>query len=257
MSNAIHVFRLRCLWARIYYDLYSENALASANNATYGSRVEELRADLDKWLASAPEIIPRTGVTLSIFATKAWYELNHSYTILHIYQTQLAEGRRSTDSIFSDCVKAAKNICTQYRRLYVGTAVKHTWQTLRCIFFAGLVYLHCLWTAPWIRETVQYDDVSRTCTDATMVLVVIAQAWEEAAPYRDLFEVLANRTMTMIVSKNNGANIVPTPWASADATEQETLTQWMVDIANTGMSDEMEGLLSGFMDEFMSYDIPG
>ncbi|KND95293.1 Positive regulator of purine utilization [Tolypocladium ophioglossoides CBS 100239] len=256
MSNAIHVFRLRCLWARIHHSLYSDNALTSANDATYRSRIEELRAELDEWLASAPQVIPRTGHTLSMFATRAWYELNYNYTVLHLYRTQLEEGRGSTDTIFSDCIKAAKYICTQYRRLYVGTPVRHTWGTLRCIFFAGLVYLHCLWTAPGIRDTVQYDDVSRTCTDATMVLVVIAQAWEEAAPYRDLFEVLANRTMTMIVSRNNGAHVSSTPLASADATEQETLTQWMADIANTGMSDEMEGLLAGFMDEFMSYDAP-
>lgn len=252
MSNAIHVFRLRCIWARIHHFLYSEYARITTNDAAYRTQLAELRADLDKWLASAPQVVPRTGQTLSIFATRAWYELNYSYTILHIYQTQLAEDRGSTNSIFSDCINAAKNICTQYRRLYVGTPVRHTWQTLRCIFFAGLVYLHCLWTAPGIRETIQYDDVSRICTDATMVLVVIAQAWEEAAPYRDLFEVLANRTMTMIVSRNNGTNILPTHWASTDSTEQETLIQWIADIANTGMSDEMEGLLNGFMDDFMS-----
>ncbi|QKX54297.1 uncharacterized protein TRUGW13939_01382 [Talaromyces rugulosus] len=208
MSNAIHVFQLRCLWARIYHFLYSEDVPIRANDGTYRSQIEELRVDLDKWLASAPQVVPRTGQTLSIL------QREH------------------------------------------GTPIKHTWQTLRCIFFAALVYLHCLWTAPGVCETIQYDDVSRTCTDATMVLVVIAQAWEEAAPYRDLFEMLANRTMTIIVSRNNGAHAVPTPWASTDSTEQETWTQWMADIANTGMSDEMEGLLSGFMDEFMAYDMP-
>ncbi|KAH8696217.1 fungal-specific transcription factor domain-containing protein [Talaromyces proteolyticus] len=255
MSTAIHVFRLRCLWARIHHSLYSENALANANDVTYRSRIEELRAELDEWLASAPQVIPRTGRTLSIFATRAWYELNYNYTVLLLYRTELAEGRDSANTIFSDCIKAAKDICTQYRRLYVGTPIRHTWGTLRCIFFAGLVYLHCLWTAPGIRDTIQYDDVSRTCTDATMVLVVIAQAWEEAAPYRDLFETLANRTMTMIVNRNNGVHTSSYPRASADPTDQETLTQWMADIANTGMSDEMEELLAGFIDEFMTYDV--
>ncbi|KAI5461692.1 fungal-specific transcription factor domain-containing protein [Mariannaea sp. PMI_226] len=255
MTNAIHVFRLRCIWARIHQYLYSENELDSADDATHRSRIEGLRAELDEWLASAPEVLPRTGHTLSIFSTRAWYELNYNYTVLHLYRTQLAEGRGSADAIFSDCLKAAKGICSQYRRLYVGTPVRHTWGTLRCIFFAGLVYLHCLWTAPRVCDTIQYDDVSRTCTDATMVLVVIAQAWEEAAPYRDLFEGLVNRTMTMIVSRNNGAHVSSTPLASAfTSTEQETLTQQMADVADLGMSGEMEALLAGFMDEFISFD---
>ena len=251
MSNAIHVIRLRCIWARINHAMYSDNALKWENRGTHGPRIEEFRAELEQWLASAPPPMNRTH-TLSIFATRAWYELNYSYTILHLYRTQLGEAGGS-NVIFSDCIKASKQICTHYRRLYVGTQVRHTWATLRCIFFTGLVYLHCLWTAPGIRYTVPYDDVSKTCTDAMMVLVVIAQAWVEAAPYRDLFEVLSNRTMSMIVNSGNGnaeSTLLP------EGAEQETLTQWVADIANPGVSGEIEGLLGDFMNDFMSFDLP-
>lgn len=256
MSNAIHVFRLRCIWARIYHSLYSSNSLASLNEDANGSSVKELRAQLEEWIASAPQLPPRTGQTLSIFATRTWHELNYNYTIIHLYRAQLAEGRGTTQEIFLDCMKAAKYICTQYRRLYVGTPVRHTWGTLRCIFVAGLVYLHCLWTAPGIRDMVQYDDVSRTCTDVIMVHVVIAQAWEEAAPYRDLFELLADRTLTMIVGKNNGNHVLPSPaaFSGVEDQEMETSTQWMADIANGGVSGEMGELLAEFMDEFIACD---
>lgn len=89
-----------------------------------------------------------------------------------------------------------------------------------------------------------------------MVMVVIAQAWEEAAPYRDLFEILANRTTAMMTDRTTRA-LVPQSSSStaADDKEPETLMQWMADDSNTSMTDAMEEILAGFMDDFISYDV--
>lgn len=214
MSNAIHVFRLRRIWARMHYSLFSEEARADSGSPAYLSRMSDFRAELEQWLAAVPEVKPRTGRALSIFATSTWYKLNYQYTIIYLYRTQLAEERNSAENVFPDCFRAAKYICTEYRRLYVGTAVRHTWGTLRCIFFAGLVYMHCVWTAPGACGDADLQEVNRTCTDALMVMVVIAQAWEEAAPYRDLFEILVNRTMAMVTDRTTRA-LVPQSSSSA------------------------------------------
>lgn len=255
MSNAIHVIRLRRIWARIHACAYSSMALGGVDDDTRRSHIAQLRSDLEQWRATAPEPPPRSGNTLSIFSTQAWYDLNYSGTILQLYREQLAEGKQSPDDIFIDCMQAASTVCRLYRRHYVGTSIKHTWGTLHCIFLAGLTYLHCLWTSPTACESVQHHEVSKTCTDCTMVLVVIAQGWEGAAPYRDIFEVLASRTMSMIVTRNCQHRQLPTTPALSDTSDREAVTRWIADIDDMGMLDGFDGLLSGFMDDFTPYGV--
>ncbi|KAH6695013.1 fungal-specific transcription factor domain-containing protein [Plectosphaerella plurivora] len=247
MTNAIHVIRLRRLWARMHASAYTANLLSGDSRQSY---ITQLREDLDQWLRDAPESLPRAGATLSIFCTKAWYEANYSGTILQLYRAQLAEDDgTTTHDVFMDCMRAASTVCRIYRRQYIGTTVKYTWATLHTIFLAGLTYLHCLWTSPAVREAVPHDEIIKTCTDCTMVLVAIAEGWGQAAPYRDIFEALASRTMSMVFGGK--------PEASADSqvadtgiAERDGMADWMADIDNMGMFSGFDDLLSGFMDDF-------
>lgn len=88
-----------------------------------------------------------------------------------------------------------------------------------------------------------------------MVLVVIAQSWEEAAPYRDLFDVLANRTVSMLTGRLNTANMTSSFSLPVGASEHETLISWITDISNIGISEEMESLLAGYVGEFGSFNV--
>lgn len=256
MSNAIHVIRLRRIWARIHACVHPAPALGELYDSTRHSQVTQLRSDLEEWRSTAPEPPPRSGSALSIFSTWDWYDLNYSGTILHLYRGQLEEGKQAPDGIFMDCMQAASTVCRLYRRQYVGTSVNHTWGTLHCLFLAGLTYLHCLWTSPAVLESVQYHEISRTCTDCTMVLVVIAQGWKGTAPYRDIFEVLASRTLSMVVARNC-QNPRPEAPPLSDSSDREAVTRWMADMDDMGMLDGFDGLLSGFMDDFTTYAMNG
>ncbi|KAM0324310.1 hypothetical protein ACHAQA_008087 [Verticillium albo-atrum] len=247
MTNAIHVIRLRRIWARIHASAYTANMLSGEGKQSY---ITQLRGDLEQWLRDAPQCPPRTGATLSIFCTRDWYEVNYSGTILQLYRTRLAEdGGTTTHDVFMDCMKAASTVCRIYRRQYIGTAIKYTWATLHCIFLAGLTYLHCLWTSPAVREAVPHNEIIKTCTDCTMVLVAIAEGWCRAAPYRDIFETLASRTMSMVLGGKPAAR-ANVQAADADSAERDILADWMADVDNMGMFDGFDDLLSGFLDDF-------
>ncbi|KAI1022224.1 hypothetical protein LB504_007231 [Fusarium proliferatum] len=252
MSTAIHVFKLRYIWARIHTSLLSDTVRLSIEDHTYHARIEQLRVDLDTWLASSPEARPHVSDDLSIFAKRAWYETNYSHTILLLYRSQLREYKECLSKVFEDCIEASRNICQTYRRLYIGNSIRYTWGTLHCLFLAGLTYLHCLWTSPAAWESTRPEDVSKTCTDCTMVLVAIAEGWQAAAPYRDTFEALASRVITKVFNKNRTEQSSWPPPSEAETGDQnqDTWGHWMNDIASAGVLEGVDGLLEGFIGDF-------
>ncbi|KAF5247595.1 hypothetical protein FANTH_6346 [Fusarium anthophilum] len=258
MSTAIHVFKLRYIWARIHTSLLSDTVRLSIEDHTYHARIEQLRVDLDRWLANAPEARPHVNDDLSIFAKRAWYETNYSHTILLLYRSQLREYKESLSKVFEDCIEASRSICQTYRRLYIGTSTRYTWGTLHCLFLAGLTYLHCLWTSPAAWESIRPEDVSKTCTDCTMVLVAIAEGWLAAAPYRDTFEALASRVIGMVFKKNRTEQTsLPLPSeAETEDQNQDTWGHWMNDMANAGVLEGVDGLLEGFIGDFTTQISP-
>ncbi|KAJ6141556.1 hypothetical protein N7470_009946 [Penicillium chermesinum] len=194
VTIAIHVFRLRCLWARIHASLYSDTNTTSPHSRA--TQIDVLRKDLDTWLQTAPPTPPRPNA-LSIFAKKEWFELNHAYSILFLYRGMLAS-KDSDERIFRECSAAAATICHEYRRQYIGRPVNYTWGSVYTLFLAGLTYLHCLWSCAGVRDSAKFHEIGSTCTDCLMVLVVIAERWKGAAPYRDILDTLANRTMAAV-----------------------------------------------------------
>ncbi|KAI8395688.1 hypothetical protein FOFC_21218 [Fusarium oxysporum] len=187
----------------------------SIDDHTYHARIEQLRVDLDTWLTNAPQARLHESDDLSIFAKKAW--------------GQLVEYKESLQKIFEDCIEASRNICQTYRRLYIGTAIRYTWGTLHS----------------W--ESVRPEDVSKTCTDCTMVLVAIAEGWQAAAPYRDTFEALASRVIAMVFNKSRAVQASLPPPSVTETREPDTWGHWINDMANAGVLEGVDGLLAGFI----------
>lgn len=254
MSTAIHVIRLRCLSARIHTSLYCDAEFSTPSKPPYRYRAEQLRGELENWLSSAPSIRPSRDGALSIFATKDWYDLNYNGCILLLYRGLLTNSNsdEDTDDAFLDCLRAAEKICHGYRRQYVGKPVNYTWGALHFLFTAGLTYLHCLCTSSAARAAIRYDEMSSTCTDCTMVLVIMAERWKGAAAYRDIFEVLAGRTMTMMVEENRDRWMMPQSVAPMNVVADEDLSQWRADITDLGIPDGVDELLTCLIGDYAS-----
>jgi len=83
-----------------------------------------------------------------------------------------------------------------------------------------------------------------------MVLVILAERWPEAAPFRNIFEVLASRTMTMMTDSHQGKELMPIAIGSEQETYPEGLSQWMAGMFDTGITTGVDWLLSELIDEF-------
>ncbi|KAH7177064.1 putative transcriptional activator protein acu-15 [Dactylonectria macrodidyma] len=253
MTGAIHTFKIRRILSRIHSSLYSNVPCCSSAEHMHEKHVQHLRAEIESWRAEIPSTTPCTGQALSLFATPDWFDMEYDYTILHLYRSQIIDRQSATaDSVFLDCLRAAERICHSYRRQYLGKPTSYTWAALHELFLAGLTYLHCLWTSPAAREIYRQGQVSSTCTDCTIVLVLMAERWDTAAPYRDIFETLANRTLTMMDDRAEGRPAAPSVSAVQGNRNEGELMQWMTDIADEGMPEGFNGLLTSLVSDFLS-----
>lgn len=201
MARAIHHFRIRRLMSRIHSALYSDVTICDPADETYRTQVAKFRTEVDNWRASAPTMLNK-GQELSLFATAAWFDLEYHYVLLQLYRRQITHGQTDpADPAILICLQAAQSMCQTYRRLYMQRSMTCTWAALHEVFLAGLMYLHCIWTFPTAREAHMQGQVHSTCGNCTVVLVIMAERWHEAATYRDIFENLANRTMAMVDQK--------------------------------------------------------
>ncbi|PCD44717.1 hypothetical protein AU210_000173 [Fusarium oxysporum f. sp. radicis-cucumerinum] len=253
MSTALHVFRLRKIWARLHASLYSDKY--NMDNTTHDDRIPLFRAEIDAWLASTPPIPPRTGAALSILATQDWYDLSHSETIIMLYRGRLIDHLGgASDDLFLQCARAAESICLKNRRLYVAKPVNCTWGTLHVIFSAGLTYLHCLWTSAAVRHRTSLNEMSSTLTSCTMVLAVIAERFKGAAPYRDIFEALCTRTKEMMVDGGGEQLGVQISTMDLCYVMPGRFTQWMAEISDVGIPDTVDSLLAGLVSDCVTYE---
>lgn len=205
-------------------------------------------------MAVTPPEPHRANAPLTVFASMEDYRLTYNETIIFLYRRQLTSGGNVEENVILECMEAAGSICQSCKRLYIGKPINYTWTTLHVLFLAGLTYLHCLWSSPSARRVVRIDSVSNIFTTCTMLLAIMAERWEGAAPYRNLFEALSSRTMAMMVerSQDNRSEALPEPLGSCDpaSANVEDLTQWASQIADTGMPDAFGSLLTGLVGDF-------
>lgn len=254
ITKAIHTFRIRRLLSRIHSSLYSKPSCSCAVHHTQESQIQQLRSEIENWRERIPPATSHVDEALSLFSTPDWFDMEYNYAILQLYRVQIINPKAgATETVFLDCLRAAEELCHSYRRRYLGKRTSYTWTAVHELFLAGLTYLHCLWTSPAAREAHSQGQVSSTCTDCTIVLVLMAERWAAAAPYRDIFEMLARRTMIMMDGKKNGEGTPP-----AVSTEQSGimdeggLTEWVTQVANAGIPEEFDGLLNGMVPDFAS-----
>jgi len=250
MTKAIHTFRIRRLLNRIHTRFYSKADPSCSGKHNRHIDIQSIRAEIEKWRSEIPPMPSQPNEELVLFTTADWYDLEYNYTILQLYRAQIVDHRvETTEDVFLDCLRAAESICQSYRRQFVGKLTSCTWSALHELFLAGLTYLHCLWTSPAARETSSHGRANNTCNDCTIALVIIAERWDVAAPYREIFMALASRTMSMMretANENVSKNV-----ASGDSENwaEEDLMEWMRIMADAGVLEGPNGLLTGLKRE--------
>lgn len=212
ISGAIHCVRLRQIQTKICATFYPSipkpgiSCRCQQQHAT--ATLDSIRKELDHWYLTTPaQFSQRTvppNTPFSVFASGQWFRMGYCHTMLLLYRHQLVPYRENSvdgqerSVAFEECVSRAREQCLLYRKLQREGPVRYTWGSLHHLFLAGLTFLHCIWTSEKIRANIRRSEVISTCTACTTVLLIIAERWSQAVPYRDIFESLADKTIAMI-----------------------------------------------------------
>lgn len=225
MTGAIHVIKLRRLWSKYSTHLYPTSIWGSdGQGISHSHSVEELRKELEDWRASIPAQLdqPAQPNPLSVFTTSNWFQLAYNHSMLLLYRpyitnTGAIEGHTFTTPrtanivarAFQECYDRSRELCMLYRRLYQNRSVQFTWGSLHILFLGGLTYLYCLWCSPTVRDNARQADIINTCMACSTVLTIIAERWNLASSYREMFEVLSQRTISMMCSDSAADLLLP------------------------------------------------
>jgi hypothetical protein len=87
------------------------------------------------------------------------------------------------------------------------------------------------------------------------LLVIIAERWKVAAPCCDIFEILASRTIQMMDNRARGQNDPSITTEGQMSGDNEDLMQWVTNITDAGMSEDLNGLLASLLGDLRS-DVP-
>jgi hypothetical protein len=228
LTGALHSIKLRQLWSKFNDNLYSVNSHHGSDSGRNPNRisVEALRQELEDWRATSPDKLENLHARpLSVFASNDWFQLAYDYSILLLYRHYIMDRSKPAaqvlvsptqedseqedirDRAFETCSAHARQMCLLYRRLYQSqqSQIQFTWGSLHILFLGGLTYLYCLWKSPHIRRRTRLNAVINTCMACTTVLIIIAERWNEAISYRDIFELLSESTIAMICGNGGDA----------------------------------------------------
>ena len=207
MTGFIHAVKLRRLWSKIIDTVYHHRhhaqspAAAMAGCTRQQELISSLRGEIDQWHASTPYFMDFSSPQpLSVFASREWFQLAYDHTILILNRPYLSLPieQDGVEQAVEECCRRAREVCLLYRRLYQNPTIQFTWGSLHILFLAGLTFLYCIWRSPRTKAAVGLRDVMSTSMACNTVLVIIAERWSQATTYRDLFESLSERTISMV-----------------------------------------------------------
>lgn len=218
MSGAIHAYKLRRLWTKMNDQLYPPRGrLYCGDSGSQRHVIDSLREELEDWHTATPDQLDYSAShPLSVFASKSWFQLAYDHSILLLYRHYMVASQSSRHGVdvsdhahaddmaktandaLEECFVRAREICVVYRRIYQSSSVQFTWGSIHILFLAGLTYLFCLWRSSPLRSKAKQSDVIGTCLACSTVLIIVAERWNMATGYRDTFEALSQRTISMI-----------------------------------------------------------
>ncbi|KAJ8117059.1 hypothetical protein OPT61_g1659 [Boeremia exigua] len=133
MTGAIHVIKLRRLWSKFANTLYPTTTQRTpSQSTTWQVLAGDLRQELEEWYSAVPEPVDHSSSsTLSVFASKAWFQLAYDHSILLLYRHYITlppppGEEESVARAFEECAHRSQRFkqATTYRDTFEALSEK-------------------------------------------------------------------------------------------------------------------------------------
>ncbi|KAK3656292.1 hypothetical protein LTR56_002993 [Elasticomyces elasticus] len=243
VSAAIHGVRMRRIWGDIRQAVYYDERRGASGG---GTAIEEVRSKLHCWLSRRPTVQSQHGNRNVAFGSDKWFFLSYHHAKLLLHRPSITGASRadgldksSLAKVQLECAESSAIICTIYRDFYMqSTALYPGWGALHVLFVAGLTFLHCLCVSSEVRRMYGKDRVSSVTTACTIVLVIMTERWAAAQPYRDMFNMLSEKTQAMLAQQDDRRE------PRLPLVSMEQASAGVRSIAGLGMDDSVRHLLA-------------
>lgn len=276
MTGVIHAIRLRRLWTEMNDQLYPpRRSVRCGDSCSHQGAIDSLRKKLEEWRSTTPDQLDYSAShPLSVFASRSWFQLAYNHSILLLYRHYmvashgnydteaaeygtLADMAHNMNEVLEECFIRAREICLIYRRIYQSSSVQFTWGSVHILFLGGLTYLFCLWRSAALRMKAKRSDIISTCLACSTVLIIVAERWNLATSYRDMFEALSQRTISMIcgdgddsatatllpfTTATDNTNRDPPPQSTTEGVEPQ-FQDWIMGLDEMTIPQESEWLV--------------
>ncbi|KAK5679239.1 hypothetical protein LTS10_008054 [Elasticomyces elasticus] len=243
VSAAIHGVRMRRIWGDIRQAVYYDERQGACGEKT---AIEEVRSKLQTWLSRRPTVRSQHGNRNVALGSDKWFFLSYHHAMLLLHRPSITGAWKVDDvdrgnlaTVQLECAESSAIICTIYRDFYLqSTALYSGWGALHVLFVAGLTFLHCLCVSSEVRLMYGKDRVSSVTTACTIVLVIMTERWAAAQPYRDMFNMLSEKTQAMLAQQDDQRQ------PRLPLVSMEQASSGVRSIAGLGMDDSVRHLLA-------------
>ncbi|KAH8894522.1 hypothetical protein GQ53DRAFT_804783 [Thozetella sp. PMI_491] len=170
--------------------------------------------ELEEWQASIPMPTDKPG-----YGGRNWFRMIAYYSVIG-----LASGLNDDirHALGAKTVVACCNACITFQQIQRSRQIAHSWLALLSQFQAGVTILYCFWVTPPPMRSEEFEPsyASRGVRTCSNNLVLLAERWVEAEPYRDAFEILSK-----LVPLNNDLAAAHRRPPSTDLAELEKLME--------------------------------
>lgn len=247
-SVANHVFKLRNIQSNICSLIYKPVSPLKFDTAEEVDATRwQIIMELDQWKST----FPVDNASVSTFQTGNWSSISYHNSILLLLRPAVLEVstmRKETCNKMTEWFKtytySASALLLNYKALHARGKLSYTWLALHCVFMTGVTFLYCIWLdlklkcLEWPRQGVIYDTIF-SCAN---ILYVLAEKWESARAFRDMFDRMNNVVMGLY----EGSRV--------ESMENRTLSFAQKDILHPLCSEEIiEDLPDGFDLDFEDF----
>lgn len=228
MSQAILLFQLRRFDSRVQRSIYRvDRPIPSLLPKLY-----PLYREMKSWHANIPPEVKDSELDRPL--------LNYHKTMRSLIQPFL--GMLSPeDPYFQQCITSAGQLCQIHKRMHQRPEYGYSFVAVHSVFVAGITLLYCLWSG---REKVWSFGVSNDLRACSCVMSVMGERAPWVRRYRDVYEGLAEATMTALEAGSDGVAKPGTralsdwPSLSIDGLE-------VIDVGAWKMAKEIAGWING------------